>query len=90
MLCNSGVAPSAAPPEEFQKLVAAGTLRHVGLTESIAMIAAGLGWELDKTTESIEPVIARERVKSQYITVEPGQANDGLDYIRVVGGHPLT
>lgn len=59
--------------EEFQKLVAAGTLRHVGLTESIQMIAAGLGWKLDRTTESIEPVIAREQVKSQYITVEPGQ-----------------
>lgn len=61
-------------PEEFQKLVASGTLRHVGLTESIAMIAAGLGWELDEITESIEPIIAREQVKSRYITVEAGQA----------------
>lgn len=61
-------------PEEFQKLVDAGTLRHVGLPESIAMIAAGLGWKLDEVTESIEPVIAKERVQSDYITVEPGQA----------------
>ncbi|GAI81188.1 unnamed protein product, partial [marine sediment metagenome] len=33
--------------EEFKKLVAAGTLKHVGLPESIAMIASGLGWKLD-------------------------------------------
>jgi len=61
-------------PDEFQKLVDAGALRHVGLPESIAMIAAGLGWELDEVTESIEPVIAKERVQSDYIIVEPGQA----------------
>lgn len=61
-------------PEEFQKLVDAGTLRHVGLSESIAMIAAGLGWELDDITESIEPIMTSEPVQSQYIKVEPGQA----------------
>jgi hypothetical protein len=59
--------------DEFQALVAGGTLRHVGLTESIDMIAAGLGWSLTKVTESIEPVIAREQVKSQYLTVEVGR-----------------
>ncbi|MBI4286268.1 MAG: dihydrodipicolinate reductase [Chloroflexi bacterium] len=60
--------------EEFNKLVAEGTLRHVGLAESIAMIAAGLGWTLDDITETIEPVIAAEEVRSSYITVRPGQA----------------
>jgi len=61
-------------PEEFEKLVAAGTLKHVGLPESIAMIASGLGWNLDEITESIEPVIARDQVKTDFVTVEPGQA----------------
>ena len=60
--------------EEFNKLVASGTLKHVGLPESIAMIASGLGWELDEITESIEPVVARSRVETDFITVEPGQA----------------
>ena len=60
--------------EEFQERVAAGTLRHVGLTESIAMIASGLGWELDETTESIEPIVAKDQVKTNFVTVEPGQA----------------
>jgi 4-hydroxy-tetrahydrodipicolinate reductase len=61
--------------EEFKKLVAAGTLKHVGLPESIAMIASGLGWKLDEITESIEPVIAEARVKTNFVTVEPGQAS---------------
>ncbi len=60
--------------QEFDDLVKAGTLKHVGLPESIAMIAAGLRWELDDITETIEPVIARNEVKSDYITVKPGQA----------------
>ena len=59
--------------EEFQKLVAVGTLRHVGLEESIAMLAAGLRWHLDRITEHIEPVVAKARVQSEYITVEAGQ-----------------
>ncbi len=61
--------------EEFEKLVAAGTLKHVGLPESIAMIASGLGWELGDITESIEPVIAEAQVKTDFVTVEPGQAS---------------
>lgn len=60
--------------EEFQKLVEAGTLRHVGLAESIAMLAAALGWELDDIREEIEPVMAKKRVRSEYLVVEPGQA----------------
>jgi len=60
--------------EEFNKLVASGALKHVGLPESIAMIASGLGWELDEITESIEPVVAISRVKTDFVTVEPEQA----------------
>ena len=60
--------------EEFKKLVAEGIIKHVGLPESIAMIASGLGWELDEITESIEPVVAKKRVQTDFVTVEPGQA----------------
>jgi len=60
--------------EEFKELVDAGTLRHVGLAESIAMIAAGLGWELDDIRDEIGPVVAESEVHSQYLTVKPGQA----------------
>jgi len=59
--------------EQFKERVAAGTLRHVGLAESVAMIASGLGWELDEIATSIEPVVAKVRVKTNFVTVEAGQ-----------------
>lgn len=61
-------------PEEFRERVAAGTLCHVGLAESVAMIALGLGWELDEIREEIEPVIATEPVTTAFVSVAPGQA----------------
>lgn len=60
--------------DEFQKRVEAGDLRHVGLSESAAMVARGLGWELDTISERIEPVMADKRVTTPYLTVEVGQA----------------
>ena len=61
-------------PEEFNKLVEEGTLRHVGLPESIAQIAGGMGWKLDDITETIEPVILDTEVSSDFVTVKRGQA----------------
>ncbi len=58
---------------EFDERVASGTLRHVGLAESVAMIASGLGWELDDIAENIEPIIAKAQVKTDFVTVAPGQ-----------------
>jgi 4-hydroxy-tetrahydrodipicolinate reductase len=57
---------------EFEARVKAGTLRHVGLPESVDFIAARLGWELDQTTESIEPVMADQEVKSGYKPIAQG------------------
>jgi 4-hydroxy-tetrahydrodipicolinate reductase len=42
---------------EFAQGVASGKIGHVGLAESIAMIADALGWTLDTLSEDIEPVI---------------------------------
>ncbi|MBN1445448.1 MAG: Gfo/Idh/MocA family oxidoreductase [Candidatus Omnitrophica bacterium] len=47
-------------PEEFTNRVKEGTLKHVGLTESMHMIAGRMGWTLDRTEDVIEPVIAQE------------------------------
>jgi len=38
------------------------------------LIGDGLGWKLDKITETIEPIIYRKTVKSSYLTVKPGLA----------------
>jgi 2,4-diaminopentanoate dehydrogenase len=64
---------AGATLSEFQRRVAAGTLRHVGLPESLQMVAAGLGWRLDKVQDLIEPVIAERSASSEYIAVEIGQ-----------------
>jgi 4-hydroxy-tetrahydrodipicolinate reductase len=61
-------------PTEFQQRIDDGSLRHVGLEESMRMIAAQLGWKLDRVEDNIEPIIAQHRITSGYTTVEAGQA----------------
>ena len=58
---------------QFRDHVAHGAVRHVGLPESIAMIADGLGWDLHDVSETIDPLVAGEWVHTPYITVAPGQ-----------------
>lgn len=60
--------------EEFRAQVAAGAIKHHGLPESIAMVADALGFAVDEITETIEPVVAREPVKTDYLEVAAGQA----------------
>jgi hypothetical protein len=60
-------------PDEFRAQVAAGVIKHHGLPESIALVADGLGFALDEITETIEPVIATETVKTEFLEVSPGQ-----------------
>lgn len=43
---------------DFDRLAAAGTVRHVGLRESVGMVAASLGLAFDRVDETIGPVIA--------------------------------
>lgn len=61
-------------PEEFRAQVAAGVIKHHGLPESIAMVADGLGFSLDNISETIDPVIAEEEVKTEFLQVARGQA----------------
>lgn len=61
-------------PEQFAEKVKVGTLRHVGLTESMHMIAARMGWTLDRTTESLDPVMASEEITTGYTPIMPGMA----------------
>jgi 2,4-diaminopentanoate dehydrogenase len=60
-------------PEEFRAQVAAGVIKHHGLPESIAMVADGLGFAVDDISETIDPVIAEEDVKTEFLQVVRGQ-----------------
>jgi len=63
--------------EEFESGVAARKLGHVGLSESAAMIALGLGVPADEISETIEPVLA-------------ARETDGIAAGRVLGLHQIA
>jgi hypothetical protein len=59
--------------EEFRKKVQAGSIKHVGLPESVAMVADSLNLLVDEISETIEPVVAAAQVTTPFLTVEAGQ-----------------
>lgn len=63
--------------QEFLKGVAERRLGHVGLSESAAIIALGLGLPIDEITETIEPVIATREI-------------DGVPEGHVLGLHQIA
>lgn len=63
--------------EEFESGVATKTLGHVGLSESAAILAVGLGLPIDQITETIEPVLAATET-------------DGIPAGRVLGLHQIA
>lgn len=57
---------------QFRRALTEGSVRHVGLVESVHMIAAGLGWKLDKVEETIDPAIAPRDLDTDYLRVPAG------------------
>src|SRR5207247_4053661 len=72
--------------EQFQRKVEDGSVRHVGLTESVAMIADALGWTLERISDDIQPKLAAVTVASEFLAVDPGYVcgiiQDGVGYRR--------
>lgn len=66
--------------EEFKAKEREGSLRHVGLPESVYMIAGAMNWKLDRVEEILEPVMADRTITSGYTDIEPGAAC-GLEQI---------
>ena len=58
---------------EFQKLIDAKKVRHVGLRESMQMLADAMGWKVDRVEELTSAMLPQQRVSTAYLTVEPGQ-----------------
>jgi len=65
--------------EEFKRKIEGGEITgHVGLVQSIGMIADTLGWILDRIeVEPVEPVVLDRDVRSDYVEVPKGY-NAGL------------
>jgi 4-hydroxy-tetrahydrodipicolinate reductase len=81
---------SGLTTEQFQKKVDDGSVRHVGLSESIQMIGDAMGWKLDRITDDIKPKMAERTVESEFLAVDPGFVcgiiQDGVGYVK---GEPL-
>jgi 2,4-diaminopentanoate dehydrogenase len=70
---------------EFQQQMATGRFGHIGMRESVALLAKALAFKLDKIEQTVEPVIAAEDHKTAFLTVKEGQVagirNHGYGYI---------
>jgi 2,4-diaminopentanoate dehydrogenase len=60
-------------PEEFEAKVRAGAVRHVGLPESLHMLATRLDWRLDRVDDTIGAVVADRAIATEFTQVAPGQ-----------------
>lgn len=71
--------------KEFQEQMATGRFGHIGMRESVALLARALDFKLDKIDQTVEPVIAVEDHKTPFLTVKDGQVagirNHGYGYI---------
>jgi 2,4-diaminopentanoate dehydrogenase len=76
---------------QFAAKVKDGSVRHVGLAESVTMIATAFGWKLDEITDEIAPKLATVPVESELLAVDPGYVcgivQDGVGYRK---GEPLV
>jgi 4-hydroxy-tetrahydrodipicolinate reductase len=72
--------------EQFQRKVDDGSVRHVGFSESIQMMADAFGWKLDRIADEVRPVIAQDAVASELLAVDAGHVcgiiQDGAGYVQ--------
>jgi 4-hydroxy-tetrahydrodipicolinate reductase len=59
-------------PQEFEKKVAEGKIKHVGLPESVGLIALAMGWKVGEIQERITPVIAESSIENKFAKVPAG------------------
>jgi len=72
---GAGLSLNAFKEKELQ-----GTLRHVGLQESVYLLANSIGIQLDKVSEDLHPVISSKDIKTDAITIKAGNAR-GVEQI---------
>lgn len=74
--------------DEFNERMARKVITgHVGLRQSIGMIADALGWELDGIEEgAVEPVVAQTRMEEGGIRLEAGQVAGLRQQARAIKG----
>lgn len=70
---------------EFKEQMATGRFGHIGMRESVALLARALDFKVDRIEQSVEPVLAAEDHKTPFLVVKEGQVagirNHGYGYI---------
>jgi len=79
-------------PTVFAELALQAGVGHVGLKDSMHLVARGLGWKLDDYRESIVPQVARETLHTPIGTLERGQIRGATQRARgyVDGNERIT
>jgi len=68
--------------EEFRAQVKAGVIKHVGLPESVAMVADSLNLPVEQITETIEPKVATEPGQAAGVhQIARGTSKDGKELV---------
>jgi 4-hydroxy-tetrahydrodipicolinate reductase len=78
--------------EAFEEKKAGGTFGHIGLRESLLLVADELGWSLDEVEEELQPVHADAPVDTGFRQVEAGEVA-GIHHAAaglIDGERPLT
>ena len=62
-------------PKAFERGLADGSVvGHIGFRESIRMIAASLGWDIERVEETRRPIVSSVARATPHIQVRPGEA----------------
>lgn len=59
--------------DAFRRRATTGTFGHIGLVESLRMLAFGLGWTPDSVFEQLNPVLSDRDVTTPFLTVREGE-----------------
>ncbi len=63
---------SGLDPDEFRRLFREGKMGHVGLVESLALVAHCLDWQIGEIRETCEPMIAGHDITTEFMQVARG------------------
>jgi 2,4-diaminopentanoate dehydrogenase len=72
---------------DFEAKARAGQIGHVGLSESAALIAKGLGWPVDRDLirETLEPIVAEGNTQSDHVKVAAGRVKGQYQTVTLPG-----
>jgi len=76
--------------EEFDRRKREGTIYgHIGFPQSMRIVAARLGLDLERVDAHIEPIIGDREHRAVNLTIQPGQSAGFVQrYTGIVGGRP--